>query len=343
MANQQEQPDTSVASVREGSRWRYTRPSSGEVNAWFDTQKLDEDMKHEDYVSGVVLIAASEKVKITSQRPDGKKVTEEVYEQTFTPYVRIDMRVLYFRRLAESLDLIRVIEPATDRVPKIADAQSAYFNGNLGDGLWWHVVNDSQGKTVRFLVSTHRVALYEKQAWMDSADDAERRKLSPVLEGVGSKQVNGGPDENAIMKAETGAIGRALGVAGILVVGTGIATAEDMIEALSGRQALGSAEIPEGGPRGPETGPTDPQEVLKQLRETAVGLEAAIKAESDTAWRDFAAWWKERSSAEGWRALGDVPVDPMRGIVSKMERMLDQAKREPGEERVEDTSPANES
>jgi hypothetical protein len=42
-----------------------------------------------------------------------------------------------------------------------------------------------------------------------------------------------------MMKAETGAVGRALGMAGMLVIpGSGIATAEDMQEAMAGAQGV---------------------------------------------------------------------------------------------------------
>jgi hypothetical protein len=318
-----------VAPLKEGNRWRYTKPDSAEVKGWFDVQPLDEGMEHDDYIGGVVLIGASEKVKVTAESPSGKKTVEEIWEQTYTPYVRIDMRVLYFKRLAEKRDLIRVIEPV--EVPRISDPGSSYFNAQMATGFWWHIVADSQGKTVRYLVSTHRVALYEKKPWL-AATKEEREQLAPLLEGIGSKQVNGGPDANAIMKAESGAIGRALGVAGILVVGTGIATAEDMQEALSGPQAAAAATIPEGGPGAPQTVALTPEAQLADLRRQAVGYEAEIKATSTEAWHEFTAWWKERSSAENWATLLDVPVDPLRGVVSKMERTLDTARRTPTRE-----------
>lgn len=317
---------TAVAAVQEGSRWRYARPSSTEVKDWFSTQILDEGMDHDDYLSGVVVIPANEKVK--QAKVDGdKNVVEEIYELTFTPYVRIDMRVLYFRRYAERNNLIRVVEPV--EVPRIADAGSAYFNAHMAKGFWWHVVSVGSGPPRRYLVSTHRVALYEREPYTAALRDPGRTTLPvPILEGIGSKQVNGGADDNAIMKAETGAIGRALGVAGILVVGTGIATAEDMIEATAGPQAAGSAQIPEGGP-GMPAAPLDPAQQHAELRERALALQGELKGDHPEAWREFAAWWKERQHAEGWADLNVVPMDPLRGIVSKMERMVDTARRAP--------------
>lgn len=306
-----------VATVQEGSRWRLAKPSASEVKAWFATQPLDDGMQHEDYLSGVVLISASEKVKTTKQS-GAKQVQEEKWEMTYTPYVRVDMRVLYFRRLAEKRDLVRVVEPAT--VPTIEDSASAYFNAQMPPGFWWYLVPDSQGQTVRYLAATWRVALYEKAEWLASKGENKPR---PLLEGVGTKQVFGGKDENALMKAETGAIGRALGVAGILVVGTGIATAEDMEDVGRGQQA--AVGLPESGP-GAAPVPVDPERQLHDLRTRAKELEVELR-KYPAPWGQFAAWWQERSTSEGWGTLLDVPIDPIRGIVTKMERVLDQARR----------------
>jgi hypothetical protein len=68
---------------QEGARWRYHRPSSEQVAAWWATQPLDEGMEHESFIGGVVLIPQSEKVRYT--RPDG--MTVERHETVYTPYV----------------------------------------------------------------------------------------------------------------------------------------------------------------------------------------------------------------------------------------------------------------
>lgn len=308
------------AAAKEGSRWRHARPSEEEVKDWFGAQPLDEGMKHEDFLSGIVLIPASEKVK--TPRADGKGI-EERYENTFTPYVRVDMRVLYFTRLAELRELVRVIEPA--QVSRIEDPQSAYFNANMSAGLWWHLTRSSDGNTARFLASTWQVSLYDRRAWMArESDDAPRPPA--ILQGIGTKQTSGGADANAIMKAETGAIGRALGAAGILVVGTGVATAEDMQESIEGSGPLGIA--PETALAPAQTAAADPAAQLQQLRGHATGLEAEMRQYEST-WADFTAWWQQRSTAEGWKEIADVPADALRGIIGKMERAIDKAKRAP--------------
>jgi hypothetical protein len=294
---------------REGSRWRYARPTPQEVSEWFKTQPLDEGMRHEEYESGVVIIPASEKVK--KQRSDGRG-TEDVYEMTFTPYMRVDMRVLYFRRLAERRRLKPVIEPVP--AVRIDDTKSAYFNGNLGEGLWWHVVRGSDGAAVRYLAATWRVALYEPHK-LANDEGAE-------IEGVATKQVAGGADINGIMKAETGAIGRALAAAGILVLGTGLASAEDMQDLASAGPAGGVEPLDTG--RSPAVA-TDPEEERKQLIGRPAELEATMRARAPESWTSFAAWWDERKRAEGWANITSVPTDALRGIIVKMERELDAA------------------
>ena len=44
----------------------------------------------------------------------------------------------------------------------------------------------------------------------------------------------------------------------------------------------------------------------------------------------FAAWWKERTNKEGWKALNDAPLEVRRGMVERMQRMLDDSVVEEG-------------
>lgn len=299
--------------VREGSRWRHHKPTADEVAAWFKAQPIDEGMEHEDYVGGVVIIPASEKVK--AARADGRG-TEERYEQTFTPYVRVDTRVTYFRNLAELRGYIAVIEPVA--VPRIEEGQHA--NKHMPDGFWWHVVATDQAQ-VRYLCCTMRVALYDKEAWTSGAEfvsKAEQQTHStelnlprPLREGVATKQVAGGTDMNGLAKAETGAIGRALGVAGILVVGSGIATAEDMAELRDAPEATGAA-LPEAGA---------PEETSEALNARLLGLQERLKTFPE-AWTGFCAWWKERSQEGGWSSLNDAPIEVRRGMAGRMEQLI---------------------
>ncbi|MFL5861095.1 MAG: hypothetical protein ACJ780_09980 [Solirubrobacteraceae bacterium] len=304
--------------VQEGARWRWHRPSGEAVAAWFATQPLDDGMVPEHYVGGVVLIPQSEKVRYT--RPDG--ATSERYEQVFTPYVQIGTRVGYARRLAEHRGLIYHTEAAP--VPRSANPQSPYFNGNMPDGLWWHIVAAADGQSLRYLCATTNVGLYEPQSY---AAKLRGERVLPLLGGQGTKQVGGGPDPNQIAKAQTGAIGRALGVAGILVIGTGIATVEDMQE-LPGYGATPVAPEP-SLPATPseiaagEPPPVDPSAQLDQLRSRAQALQAQLQEAG--AWGPVAAWWQERSRNENWNGLESVPYEGLKGVVAYMERALAEA------------------
>lgn len=316
--------------MQEGARWRHHRPTSEAVAEWFTNVPLDEGMSHDKYVGGVVIIPQSEKVKYSTARG-----TTERYEQTFTPYMQIGTRVAYFHNLAREWDLISVIEPM--EVPRTDHPQSPYFNANMPSGLWWHVVRSNDGELVRFLCATYRAAMYTKQEYAAKLKD---QPAMPVREGQGTKQVGGGADPNGLMKAQTGAIGRALGVAGILVVGTGIATAEDMQEYTAQPEAAvpvlpeSPSEIAPGAT--PEAA-KDPGERLAQLRAQWQALKTQL-AEKDPAKHDeFEAWWQERRNTEGWRTLGDVPLEAVSGVVSRLQGMMHEASSETAERGNEQT------
>lgn len=295
-----------MAPVQEGSRWRFARPTSEEVGQWFGTQPLAEGMSHADFIAGIVLIPASEKVKrqVPGQRA-GTFATHDSYELTYTPYVRVDTRVSYFRKLAEAREMISVIEPA--EVPQIA--QGPYTNAHMPDGYWWYVVGEA-----RYLCCTMRVALYRPEDYYGQEDtNAGRKTARPALFGVSTKQVSPS-DANALAKAETGAIGRALGVAGILVIGTGIATAEDMQD-LGAQPITAAPELPEAGA---------PAEGEEQLNERCLSLQQRLQGENPAGWAQFAAWWQERRTKEGWGTLTDAPIEVRRGVATRMEELLAQ-------------------
>lgn len=301
MTDQPQQMPT--APVQEGSRWRYHRPSADEVAAWFATQKLDEGMDHADYVSGVVLIPESEKVT----RQLNERGTEEVYEMVYTPYVRVDTRVKYFHKLAALRDSIAVIKPAC--VPEVLEG--ALANGHLPDGFFWFAMGAGD-QARRFICARWMVALYDRRDYL--AVDSESCS-APWLAGSGTKQAWGDPDVDALAKVETGAIGRALGVAGILVIGTGIATAEDMQEYRQNPGSAALAALPVAGA---------PEQTSEQLNEHLLALQGILKPYEEQ-WRTFAAWWGERSKAEGWTTLSDASIEVRRGMVHKMEDLIGEA------------------
>ena len=307
--------------VREGGRWRgVERPPSEEVADWFKGVRLDDGMSQDDYISGVVLIPAQEKIK--KPKPDGRG-TEEQWEQTWTPYTRVDTRVAYFHRLAELRECVAVIEPV--QVPRTE--QAAFRNDHMPDGLWWHIAGEQQDAR-RYLCATWRVALYREDDWFSAKvevirpggpDEIQHHPvLRAVREGRGTKAVTGAADINGIAKADTGAIGRALGVAGVLVVGTGIATAEDLEQLTQGEEAAPVA-LPVAGA---------PEEGEEALNERLMSLQARLRGYPD-AWREFSNWWTERAKASGWKGVNDAPVEARRGVASKMEAMILELPEEP--------------
>jgi hypothetical protein len=310
-----EPPPIPEQPLQEGARWRHHKPSSEAVAEWFKNVPLDEGMSHDTFIGGVVIISQSEKVKHSTDAG-----TVERWEQTFTPYMQIGTRVAYFRLLAEHRGLIPVTEAV--EVPRSKDPKSAYFNANMPPGLWWHVVTNSHGDAVRYLCATYRVAMYERASY---AAKLKGEPDLPLLGGIGTKQVGGGPDDNGLMKAETGAIGRALGVAGILALGTGIATAEDMQEFVAQPQAAppqlpaSPSEIAQGDTPAPAQ---TPEERLAQLRSRAMALDTQLAEKDPARHAEHQAWWQERKNTEGWRTLGDVPVEALAGIVSRLQEMM---------------------
>jgi hypothetical protein len=305
--------------VQEGSRWRFARPTGDEVATWFGKQPLDDGMDAADFVSGIVLIPASENVKRqVPGRQAGTVATVESREMTFTPYVRVDTRVRYFRKLGDHRELVSVIEPA--EVPQITSG--AFSNAHLPDGYWWYVIGSGDAAK-RSLCCTMRVALYRPEDYFGEGEDTNAgpaRRARPVLFGASTKQVD--PfDQNALAKAETGAIGRALGVAGILVIGTGIATAEDMAEMEAAPIQTGPA-LPAGGA---------PTETSEQVSERCVALQQRLQQERPEKWTEFAAWWQERRSKEGWGTLTDAPLEVRRGMATRMQGLLDAPTEQGGE------------
>ena len=305
-----------VESVQEGSRWRYARPSADELAKWFASQPLDEGMEHDDYIGGVVLIPANEKVKRPKEDGQG---TEEAWEQTYTPYVRVDTRISYFNELARLGNLVSVIEPVD--VPR--SESPAFDNRHMEKGYWWLVMG-SGSTAERFLCCTMRVALFDKVTHFASDKELRRRgeRRTPIVEGRATKAVSGGPDVDAPARAQTGAIGRALGVAGILVVGSGIASAEDL-------QELGQPQ-----PTGPSLPEETGEETSEALNERLMALEAQLKP-CEEQWHAFSAWWSERAKAAGWKSLNDAPIEVRRGMATKMQDLISEAPHE-----AHDSSPS---
>jgi hypothetical protein len=344
-----------MAAVRQGGRWLHQQPSEEEVREWFEKQPLHEGMEHDPYVGGIVLIGATEKVKQTFQKQNGDHYVKEVEQAVHVPYVKVDTRISYFWDLvrkmnerAEEEKYVGVIEPVPQK--RITELQNPYYNDMLPEGFSVLAVKYGDGgqRTSRYISATWRVAIYERESYDQRIKGKEPR---PVLQGIGTKQtplIRNFPDDSAMMKAETGAIGRALGVAGILVVGTGVATAEDVQEAQSTAPGASGAATPTGPeaaqlPQGeegdpvaadapsadaPESGapqePVSPQEEDEAMRERAKELQSELQSDFPEVWATYIEWWKGRFNES---TLSQIDGPALKGAVVKLERTLDDAKQ----------------
>lgn len=375
--NQQQQaPPAPPEAERDGSRWLYAPPSEEQVREWFLRQPLHEGMDHGPFLGGIVVIGATEKVKVTKFKHNGDPFTVEQERATYTPYVKVDTRIAYFRALVSALNVeavedtlssegiegrvfarlraqldgpfVGIIRPVPQK--RIADAGSFAYNAHLPEGYSMHAVTNKDRSVTRYVVATFEVVIYERQSWLNRVNGADP---VPLLQGVGSKQTvvaRTWADDSALMKAETGAIGRALGVAGILVVGTGVATAEDVQEAQApgGAAAAGPADTAALPPvvdregqqiaaQAPQAAAQPPaQEIPAEAdddearRARATTLQREIERHFPEAWEAYRAWWSER----GFGPLSELSGPALKGAVIKLERDLDAARTaspEPGE------------
>jgi hypothetical protein len=307
-------------------------------------------MEHDRYVGGLVLIPSTDKVKRTKVAQNGATYVNEEEETVYTPYVRVDTRIAYFRDyVAKNPDWVAEIVPVPAKV--IEREASPYFNAHIADrGFAIHPIR--VGEKVTFYVAcTMEVAIYERESF---AAKMRGDKVRPVMQGVATKQVpmtkaygqNAYADDNCLMKAETGAVGRALGFMGMLVIGTGVATAEDVQDAISERGAATeqpqSATLPpvvnrEGepvaaapqeaaaptAPAVPDQG--DPDAADEALRERALELQKEMQDQFPDAWAAFMEWWRGR----GFSALSTLSGPALKGAVQKLERDLDAARSAP--------------
>jgi hypothetical protein len=188
-------------------------------------------------------------------------------------------------------------------------------------------------------------------AKLDEAMSIARKLTPPLRRGSATKQVpllKGGygsrqpyADDSSLMKAETGALGRALGFAGIFVIpGSGVATAEDMQESLSQGQTVSQAPQAEAdaGPSTPEAAPARTGAEQAQDDETKLAAQAAalwktLSEDFPAKATEFGTWARTRHLA----SLHDAKGAMLRGVVRKLETLVDQAKHEQQERLVQPT------
>jgi hypothetical protein len=305
-----------------GSRWFNAEPSGDEVASWFvENAPMHEGLKAERYVGGVTLIPAKMKPRVTA--PNGA-VVDGPEELVFTPYVKVETRVAYFWDLmAQHPDWVGAIE----EVPAERLKAQGLTNVNLPPGFFRMQVQKADGKHVEYIGQSVRVRVYRADSlqWVDQYRGGHQARLLegvPVMAPPAATKVvptltKWGEDPFAIMKAETGALGRALGMAGMLVVpGSGVATAEDVQEAAERPGGVGA------------TLPGDPADFAEQaagaaaaqqtgsLKERAEELIARLRSDAPDKLAEVQAWAAERKLS-----LSELTEESpaLRGVVKKLE------------------------
>lgn len=323
---------------QEGSRWVNVRPSGDEVAKWFtDNVPMHEGMEPGPFLTGVTLIPAKAKEdEITGFRDNGSPILEERQNLYFVPYIKVETRIAYFwRYMALNPDWLGVIEPVggdPNMPPGFSIAEVEALDGKvtrfLNCSMQVRVLKRDTVKATRKFIEyvTHE----EFDTFGSAGGPRTQTAVEVSIEGEpifvsppATKQVNllgrYGPDENAKMKAETGAIGRALGFAGILVApGSGVATAEDMQDAMAA-----SARVPAGteGADGASL-PAEGQGLLPEdegaLRAEARRIIEELNEHHEDALVEFQRWAKSRK----FGSLNSLVNPALKGVVRKLRDTL---------------------
>lgn len=326
--------------VQEGSRWLHQKPTGAEVAAWFSNNvKIAEGLEHDDYVQGVTLIPQTEKVFGVRRVGSDLKSVQVDLVQTFTPYAKVETRIAYFWDYVSSREgMIGVIEPA----PVQRISEGSLRNEHLPPGFFIYPVQRPDGKWAQFLGCSMQVRIYERA--FRTGETGRCVLSSPAGTKIVATTNNYGEDPNVVMKAETGAAGRALGMAGMLVLpGSGVATAEDMQEALSaqpaGVTAAPAAALPTDPPKDvPTAAPTEAQEppaapeggggpaTPSSLAEEAGEALATIQRDHPERMAEVNEWAAGRKLNLG--DIGSLEDSRLRGVVKKLTGIRDKAAAE---------------
>lgn len=299
-------PDT-AGNRREGSRWIGDPPDPQDVADWFVANGKFYGLPADDYVAGVTLISQAEKVKRLNA--NGTILEEE--RLVHVPYVKVETRVAFFWDLCAKKSWDGAISPV--EIPRIGkdDGVAGVFSAHLPEGFFRFPVRVAGGES-----EVHFVACSKQVEITKTVKGVTRhvRGRPPF----GTKQIAtldrwGQVDPHAMMKAETGAIGRALGFAGILVLpGSGVVTAEDMQEML----ASGTA----GVPAEPESQlPADEQPQAADPRTQIAQLSTRLQSEAPGKLEDIAAWAAERQPPIN---LDDIKDTQVRAVLGQLERKV---------------------
>lgn len=328
---------------QEGGRWINERPSGKDVADWFKANvQVHEGLDLDHYVSGLTLISSTEKVKETiGFRDNSTPILQETEHSVFVPYVKVETRVKYFHDLlAKHADeWIGFIDAVLPEEP----------NPALPPGFFRMVVKQKNGEEIVYVCCSMKVTVFKRDGFKEVKELVDsrrgvyefRREGEMVFSGSsGTKAVPllnraGYSDPNAVMKAETGAIGRALGFAGVLVApGSGVATAEDVEEA----QRLEHQGVAPGPPPAelPSDGGAVQSGTPEELRKRAVALIEELAEEFPERHKAFLGWCSERKFAK----VSELDEPALKGMIRKVERELDEGRKAAsGEQKTEPETP----
>lgn len=335
------QTPTLAEGSREGNRWINARPSGEDVAAWFaQAVRVHDGLDHAHYVGGITLIGGSERLKQAQVAGNGQTVLVDVERYVWTPYIKVETRVRYFWDMIElDDDIVGAIEPVEHA--RLGDA--GVYNRNLPPGFFRLPVALGPNEFVHFIGCTMRVVTYRantlewatrvrkiydsqivegtpRQVQVDEIIEDYLRGIPVAMYPPATKQIasvskNEEADPFAVMKAETGAVGRALGMAGVLVLpGSGIATAEDMHEAIDGARGGTVKGAPEPPPVAEQA---DPAKVEADTRERIQGKIATLQSVSQEGYDRLAAWAGEKKID-----LSDPRDTQLRGLELQLDRLL---------------------
>ena len=342
-----QQQQTKVAEgFREGSRWINKRPDGEEVAAWFkENVRIHQGLDPAQYVSGITLIGGQEKLKEAREAANGTVQFVDVQRYAWTPYAKVETRVAYFWDLmALDDDIIGAIEPVEQQR---LDASGVY-NLNLPAGMYRLPIATGVNEFVHYVGATMQVKVYKagtlewahrvrkiydqqivdgtpRSVQVDEVIEEYLRGIPVAIYPPATKQIatlgrNEEEDPFALMKAETGAVGRALGMAGMLVIpGSGIATAEDMHEAQAGAGGSAIKGPAEPPPVTPEPAAT-PEEVEKATDVRIQEKIAQLQSTSQEGYDRLVAW-----AAEKKIDLDKPRGTQLRGLELQVDRILGSA------------------
>lgn len=345
MSQPQQQRPAPVADIRqEGSRWYNAPPTAEEFTTWFtENVFLEEGLKHERYLSGFTMIPAEETVKyVRDFNANGGAITDERKRLTYVPYPKVDVRILYFWELMalHQHDWHAIIE--FEDVPPAGDDAIDRITTGLPEGFYtYRAPNSDDGtKWSYYVCCTMKISIYAKPIeWVTittktrlpdgSEIEIEKRVPAqpPIRSGRGTKQVpmkKKYADDSALMKAETGAKGRALGAAGIFVVpGAGIATAEDMLDLA--QQGSTGVTVGAAAAQPPQPILTPAERAAKERADITDRVKALIEEAKDLpgVTDAFRAYMQEKNIRE----LNALTTESLKGAATTLERLV-QAARE---------------